>query len=193
MAAVIRTTSGHPCVLQYAPFNEGDCWDLFNVPDVVALARELDPTRLIDAISGGVNQRTPNADLGDVTDKHTYPAPGDLNGTATQYALLGEYGGIGAIVKGKEWRVGGCHSYGEEPTPAAQAVAFTAMAASLQSKVGHLSGAILTQITDIESECDGFLNYDRSSKFSAAQLASVKLATRAVIAAAAKLGGDTAA
>ena len=38
----------------------------------------------------------------------------------------------------------------------------------------------MTQLTDIELECDGFLNYDRTSKFTAAELQHVHDAHRAI-------------
>lgn len=37
-----------------------------------------------------------------------------------------------------------------------------------------LSSCIYTQITDVERECDGFLNYDRTNKFNTSQ--TLKLA-----------------
>jgi hypothetical protein len=42
---------------------------------------------------------------------------------------------------------------------------------------------VYTQTTDVELECDGFLNYDRSNKFDAAGTASIKRANQAIIAA----------
>ena len=185
MAAMIRSTRNHPAVVQYQPFNEVDCYTFFNLTFVLETVKRLDPTRLVDIDSGGYT--TSEVNIGDVLDRHTYPQPGTslVFPTATQYALLGEFGGIGAIIKGKEWRVGGCHSYGEMATPADQASTYITMAKQLLSAVANISGAILTQVTDLESECDGFLNYDRSHKLNAEQLAAVKSANEAIIAAAA--------
>ena len=42
--------------------------------------------------------------------------------------------------------------------------------------------SVYTQITDVELECDGFLNYDRSNKFDAADTARIKAANQALIA-----------
>jgi hypothetical protein len=44
-----------------------------------------------------------------------------------------------------------------------------------------VSASVYTQITDVELECDGFLNYDRSSKFTAEQTADIKAANEALI------------
>lgn len=46
-----------------------------------------------------------------------------------------------------------------------------------------------TQITDVELECDGFLNYDRSNKFSLDDIAAIKAANAALIASAENVFG----
>lgn len=44
-----------------------------------------------------------------------------------------------------------------------------------------LSCSIYTQITDVELECDGFLNYDRTNKFDDDQMAEIVAAHKALI------------
>ena len=44
-----------------------------------------------------------------------------------------------------------------------------------------VSAAILTQATDVECECDGLLNYDRSLKFDDAQTAAIAAANAAFL------------
>ena len=39
------------------------------------------------------------------------------------------------------------------------------MARNILSKKKDISVSVYTQITDVERECDGFLNYDRTNKF----------------------------
>ena len=46
---------------------------------------------------------------------------------------------------------------------------------------GMLPGGQLTQTTDVENECDGFLNYDRTSKFNSSQTAEIVAANAALI------------
>ena len=62
-----------------------------------------------------------------------------------------------------------------------QADKYVEMAAKIQSEVDHVSASVYTQTTDVELECDGFLNYDRSNKFSAAGTAAIKNANQAII------------
>jgi hypothetical protein len=51
----------------------------------------------------------------------------------------------------------------------------------LSNKAAGVSVSIFTQLSDVENECDGFYNMDRSAKFNAAQLAMVKAANLALI------------
>jgi hypothetical protein len=86
-------------------------------------------------------------------------------------------------VEGKEWKPKSCGTYLQVDTPADEASTYVKMAATIQSRVDHISASVYTQTTDVELECDGFLNYDRSNKFDAAGTASIKKANQAIIAA----------
>jgi len=160
----------HPCIVQWTLFNEGDCWNSFNVSASLDLMRSYDQTRLIDVDSGGDAN---DFHLGDVNDIHTYPWPGDTNPTTTQYGMVGEFGGVGAFIPGKEWVAGKCTTYLKVDTPQAEADAYIKMAQMLKSVKKDISVSIYTQITDVELECDGFLNYDRSNKFTAEQTKAI--------------------
>ena len=41
--------------------------------------------------------------------------------------------------------------------------------------------SVYTQTTDLENECDGFLNYDRVTKFNAEQTAAIKAANEKLV------------
>jgi len=116
--------------------------------------------------------------------RHRYP--GDPQPSATQYAMIGEFGGIGAFVEGKEWKPKSCHTYLHVDTPAEEASTYVKMAATIASRVDHVSASVYTQTTDVELECDGFLNYDRSNKFSAADTEAIRKANQAIIDAASR-------
>jgi len=181
--AMVRGRANHPCIVQYETFNEGDCWGVFKTPPydvagIVNLSRALDPTRLVDTDSGGGAN---NMHIADVNDIHSYPYPGDPKPSATQYAMIGEFGGIGAFIEGKEWKPKACHTYLHVDTGADEAATYVKMAATIASRVDHVSASVYTQTTDVELECDGFLNYDRSNKFSDAETAAVRKANQAII------------
>jgi hypothetical protein len=178
LKAMIEGRYNHPSIVQWDAFNEGDCVSQFNVPSVINQIRQLDPSRLLDTNSGG-----PGNDLhiADVNDVHTYPYPGDPKPSATQYAMLGEFGGIGAFVAGKEWVPGQCQTYLHVDTPELEATTYIAMAQTIRSRKVDLSASVYTQITDVERECDGFLNYDRTNKFNADQTARIATANQNII------------
>ena len=123
LKAMVLGRSSHPSILQWTAFNEGDCWNVFNttpydVKGITDLIKTLDPTRPVDTDSGGgANDQK----IADVNDVHTYPYPGDPVPSLQQYAMIGEFGGIGAFVQGKEWVPEKCGTYLKAATPDVEA------------------------------------------------------------------------
>jgi len=165
LTRMVFARRNHPSIVQWTLFNEDDCWGVFNLTEMLTFMESLDP-RVIDFDSGGGANRD---GFGDVNDVHSYPWPAVTMPTTSQYAMLGEFGGIGAFIKGKEWVPGRCFAYLAFDTPQGEADTYVKMAGMIQSMKSSISASIFTQITDVERECDGFLNYDRSNKFNAAQ------------------------
>ena len=185
LVAMIHGRGNHPSIVQWETFNEGDCWRVFKTPphavaDIVALAKATDwQGRPVDTDSGGGAN---GLNVGDVTDIHSYPWPRPVLPTATRYAMIGEFGGLGYFVDGKEWVPGQCHTYLKAETAADEAALYVNMTEMMVHLVPTgLSASVYTQITDVELECDGFLNYDRTSKFTAAETAAVKAANEKLI------------
>merc|ERR1712228_645250 len=87
----------------------------------------------------------------------------------------------GAFIQGKEWVPGKCHTYLHVDTPADEASKYIEMAKTIETRVDHLSASVYTQTTDLELECDGFLNYDRTNKFDADQTKAIADANQAII------------
>ena len=146
---------------------------------MLSLSQAADPSRLVDVHSGysmGDPTQVAGANaLGDVHDLHDYPDPLDPKPTPTQYAMIGEFGAIGLFVEGKEWVPKGC-DIGSAPTVTSQDAMVARYAQMLErviSVLADVSCAIYTQITDVEVECDGFLNYDRSTKLDDAHVAHI--------------------
>ena len=192
LRAMILGRKNHPSVVQFTLLNEEDMWRLFDekpydLPGLLHLARGLAPDHLINLESGangGYENAPGRAQLGDVVDVHTYPAPTVRpNASKSQYAMIGEFGGVGAFVAGKEWRPPtptqkSCFAYNlpAHPlsTPAKEAQAYIKMIDTLVSWSDTLSASVYTQISDVELECDGLLNYDRSNKFDDTNIAAIK-------------------
>lgn len=92
--------------------------------------------------------------------------------------MIGEFGGIGAFVEGHEWVAGKCHTYLHVDTPDDEANEYISMIGTVQGNRNDVSAIVYTQITDVELECDGFYNYDRTNKFSEAKTAAIVAANK---------------
>jgi hypothetical protein len=184
-AMITGPRSNHPSVVQWDIFNEDDCWkrDGFDVNGTVAMVRGLSGNRrLINTNSGGGAN---DFHIGDVNDDHSYsrPLPAHVVPWKTQYSMLGEFGGQKFGVVGKEWMPGSCFNESGINTASDMADSYIAMAETLQTRVAaeYLSASVYTQTTDVELECDGFLNFDRSAKFGATDVARIKQANENLI------------
>ncbi len=185
MTEMIKERGNHPSIIQWETFNEGDCWKAFTKPtskysveDIVALAKSLDwQNRLVDTDSGGDANNLP---VGDVNDIHDYPDPKDPKPTTMKYAMIGEFGGIGAFVSGKMWVPNKCHTYLHVSTPKDEADTYVNMTKTILNRIIDISASVYTQITDVELECDGFLNYDRTNKFTNEDIVKVRNANEAL-------------
>eukprot|EP00698_Gefionella_okellyi_P018653 TRINITY_DN561_c0_g1_i2.p1 TRINITY_DN561_c0_g1~~TRINITY_DN561_c0_g1_i2.p1 ORF type:complete len:681 (-),score=142.19 TRINITY_DN561_c0_g1_i2:852-2894(-) len=178
LSAMITGRYNHPCIVQWEVFNEQDCYEVFNVTAAVDWVLQRDPSRLVDTNSGGGAN---DLHIANVNDVHTYPWPGTPATSPTQYAMVGEFGGIGAFVAGKEWVPKQCQTYLEESTPDLEASTYIAMTKQIAAHQDAISCTIYTQITDVERECDGFLNYDRTNKFTDAVTQEIAAANQALI------------
>jgi hypothetical protein len=133
--------------------------------------------------------------------QHDYPwplgpaakRPGPVP-TATQYAMLGEMGGMGSFTMGHMWAPAessntasnpndkGCFSYGHQfvNTSSDEARAYQWILGNI-TEHPEISVSIYTQTADVEDECDGFLNYDRTKKFGAVDEEAIRAANRKLI------------
>jgi hypothetical protein len=154
-----------PSILMWVTFNEGQ--GQHDAPELVALVKRLDPNRLVDEASGG---RFTGA--GDVHDVHSYPPPACPPPSATQALACGEFGGIGLRVPGHMWSDRG-HSYTVTDSPddlVDQYADFCELVRHFRDEQG-LSAAVYTETTDVETEINGVLTYDRVPKVDLARLA----------------------
>ena len=152
---MIAAHYNHPCIVQWVLFNEG--WGQFDTERLTALIKELDPTRLVDDASGWTDKK-----VGDIIDMHKYPGPGAPQLEDYRAAVLGEFGGLGLAVDGHTWTK---KTWGYQGMPDRKAL--TARYVDLLDKVLELkrtkglTAAVYTQITDVETECNGLMTYDR--------------------------------
>ncbi|MDY7110429.1 MAG: exo-alpha-sialidase [Planctomycetota bacterium] len=156
LRALIAGRGSHPCIIMWVIFNEG--WGQHDTKRLTDLVRELDPTRLVNSASGWHDRGT-----GDVHDIHSYPGPACPEIEADRAGVLGEFGGLGLGVDGHTWAE---RAWGYRGT--ADSEELTRRYEQLMRSVWNmkredgLSAAIYTQITDVETECNGLLTYDRA-------------------------------
>jgi hypothetical protein len=157
LKAMIDGLQAHPSIVMWVVFNEG--WGQFDTKRVADWTRKYDPTRLVDAASGWADR----AGVGDVHDLHSYPRPSAPPLEEKRAGVLGEFGGLSLGVGGHTW------------TSKIWGYAGTASTAELTRKYERLlregwdfkdaqglNALVYTQITDVETEANGLLTYDRA-------------------------------
>ncbi|MCD8288866.1 MAG: beta-galactosidase [Prevotella sp.] len=145
----------YPCIGTWIPFNEA--WGQFKSPQIAEWTKQYDPTRLVDPASGGNHYA-----CGDMLDLHHYPEPKLFLYDAQRATVLGEYGGIGLVVKGHLWeedRNWGYVQFNSSKEATDEYVKYADRLCDLISK--GFSAAVYTQTTDVEVEVNGLMTYDR--------------------------------
>ncbi|MCA9310066.1 MAG: hypothetical protein KDA21_02610 [Phycisphaerales bacterium] len=154
--AMIDALYNAPSIVMWVPFNEG--WGQWETGRVVDLVRAQDPTRLVDAPSGWTDRG-----VGDVHDVHVYPGPGRPELETERAAVLGEFGGLGLPEPGHLWNEGGNWGYRTYRTRTELTEAYTRSLRRLHMLIGEgLAAAVYTQTTDVETEVNGLMTYDRA-------------------------------
>lgn len=147
----------HPSIVLWVVFNEG--WGQYDTERLTRWAKELDPTRLVTNASGWVD-----FPVGDVIDMHRYPGPGAFPPEPTRASVLGEFGGLGLPVAGHTWQSEDNWGYQAFTTPEELRHRYERLFDDLWAlrEDPGLSAAVYTQITDVETETNGLLTYDRA-------------------------------
>jgi hypothetical protein len=154
---MIDALHNHPSIIMWVVFNEG--WGQFDTKRITEWTKQYDPTRLANCASGWNDMKT-----GDVHDLHKYPGPGSPEPEPARAAVLGEFGGLGLPVEGHLWvkdKNWGYRVMKDRDELTRRYERLLAEVWRLKDKPG-LSAAIYTQITDVESEVNGLLTYDRA-------------------------------
>ena len=153
-----------PSVVVWTPFNES--WGQFKTAEVVHFTRTHDSTRIINAASGGNH----HLDAGDIVDIHTYYDPIINFADPNRPLVLGEYGGLGLNIEGHRWYERFASLYNDNGSVEGLTSRYEYYAKLIDQLSegltfeGHkacFSAAIYTQTTDVESEVNGLMTYDR--------------------------------
>lgn len=152
----VDTLSFFPSIAIWVPFNEG--WGQFDTKRITALIKDRDKDRLIDSASGWFDQK-----CGDFISVHNYfrPLTVSVKKWADRAYFLSEYGGYACHIEGHS-SVERIFGYKRFDTPAELQKAYEALKKSLLPlQEQGLSGAVFTQLSDVEEEVNGILTYDR--------------------------------
>ena len=152
---IIDYLYSYPCIGTWVPFNEA--WGQFKTSEIAEWTKQYDPTRLVNPASGG-NHYT----CGDMLDLHNYPGPEMYLYDAQRATVLGEYGGIGLVLKNHLWEPNRNWGYIQFNTSTEATAEYLKYAEMLKEMIKQgFSAAVYTQTTDVEVEVNGLMTYDR--------------------------------
>ncbi|MGY8688681.1 MAG: glycoside hydrolase family 2 protein [Verrucomicrobiales bacterium] len=165
---MVEALHNHPSIVVWVPFNEG--WGQFKTDEILAWAKALDPTRLVDGPSGWTDRGT-----GDIHDVHQYPGPAMPPLEENRVAVLGEFGGLGLPLPGHLWWDKRNWGYRTYQTKEELWSNYQRLMRKLFPLIRDgLAAAIYTQTTDVEGEVNGLMTYDRKRiKFDVAAMSEL--------------------
>lgn len=154
MKLTIRQMYNHPSVIAYTLFNEG--WGQFNSDEMYALAKKLDPSRLVDSTSGWFAQNDSDFDSEHVYFRNKTLKPKD------RPMFITECGGYKLMVAEhyfgkKEYGYGACKDSDELMTKLEAMYEKMVIPGMMKG----ICGCIYTQLSDVEGEINGLYTYDR--------------------------------
>jgi beta-galactosidase len=156
----------HPSILIWTTFNEA--WGQHDSMEIGRMAAAYDPTRLICGASGG--NFWP---VGDIASAHNYPDPTfPLRDERFRgfVKVVGEMGGHALRMDGHTW-AGNLPAWGygglAESTDEWKSKYQRTLERLARLRSDGISVGIYTQTTDVESEINGLLTYDRLPKIDA--------------------------
>ena len=146
----------HPSILYWTVFNEG--WGQFDADSAYDFLCALDVGRIIDTTSGWFRNKET-----DVESLHIYFGPWSKLKKAKKPLVLSEFGGYACPVEGHIFNPDKAYGYKScKSMEDFQAAVEKLYRKRILPKVKKgLCAAIITQVSDVEDEINGFLTYDR--------------------------------
>ncbi len=156
MQNTIKYLYNVPSIATWVLFNEG--WGQFNAAGATVMAKEMDESRPIDQASGWFDEGS-----GDYRSVHNYFRPLVVEDDPQHRAfVISEYGGLACHVEGHS-SVDRIYGYKKYDTLDTLGVAYyNIINGDLKPLIAKgLSGAVYTQVSDVEEEVNGLMTYDR--------------------------------
>lgn len=144
-----------PSISTWVPFNEA--WGQFDAARIADEVKKQDPTRTVDHASGWFDQKA-----GDFNSVHNYFRKLKVEKDDKRAFVISEYGGYACHIKGHS-SVERIFGYKKYESMDELSKAFKEL---IQKEVyplveKGLSGAVYTQLSDVEEEVNGLVTYDR--------------------------------
>ncbi len=153
--AIIDAFRNYPSIVMWVPFNEG--WGQHDTVEITQWTKQYDPSRLVNNASGWTD-----AGVGDVHDIHAYPGPGGPKLEEHRAFVIGEFGGLGLVVRGHLWQEEKNWGYRSFDNAEELLAAYEGLMLALHPLIGKgVAAAVYTQTTDVEIEVNGLMTYDR--------------------------------
>ena len=169
MEATVRQLKNHPCILYWTIFNES--WGQFDSEAVYERFKTLDSSRIIDATSGWFRQKK-----SDVDSRHIYFTPWSTLNVSDKPLVLSEFGGYAYPAEGHLFNTGNAYGYKacKSEEHFRESVDKLYREKVIPAAKNGLCAAIITQVSDVEDEINGFLTYDRKvNKADEAQMRAI--------------------
>ena len=153
---MVRTLYNHPSIVLWVPFNEG--WGQFDSRTAVELIESIDKTRPIDPASGWHDQG-----FGAFRSLHVYFRRYKFKKDKLDRAvILTEFGGythrvLNHAARGRAFGYKNCKTL-ERLTTALRKLYWGDIQPAIEE---GLAAAVYTQLTDVETEMNGLITYDR--------------------------------
>ncbi|MCM1056597.1 MAG: glycoside hydrolase family 2 [Firmicutes bacterium] len=153
--ATVEHLCSTPSIAVWVPFNEG--WGQFDAARIARLVKEKDPSRPVDHASGWFDQKS-----GDFKSIHNYFRKLKVRHDKKRAFVISEYGGYACHIPehSSVEQVFGYRRYDTlEELNAAYRQLLEQQLMPLRAR--DLSGAVYTQLSDVEEEVNGLVTYDR--------------------------------
>lgn len=152
---IVTQNFNHPSIAIWIAFNEG--WGQHDTAQTIKTIKGLDSSRLVIGASGWNDWGG-----GDVRSLHKYPGPAMPEFKDNRAVVCGECGGLGLTVPEHVWPGVPTWSYRHFNTFEELSDSYSNLLSRIrQGRTAGLSGAVITQLSDVESEINGLITYDR--------------------------------
>ncbi|UZK67688.1 glycoside hydrolase family 2 protein [Sphingomonas sp. M1-B02] len=161
LARMIGALRHFPSIVMWVTNNEG--WGQYDAKSVGAIAKTMDPSRLVNNASGWLDIEGSGSDVYDI---HTYdevPVAPEPHGD--RVLVTGEYGGVGLPIADHLWftdRDARIYQFATDKNDYRARYKRKFDEIVRQARELGVAAAVYTQTSDVEGEVNGLLTYDRA-------------------------------